>query len=99
MLETLIADLNDLRLWILVLIVTAIGLVEKLAFYRAGQRSADADLSSMPSINPERRARVESLFETRGTTILLLGSIPGISAATTAVAGHVGVGSSPSSSG
>ncbi len=91
MLEILIADLTDLRLWLFVLIVTAIGLVEKLAFYRAGQRSADADLSSVPGINSERRARLETMFLTRGTYILLLASIPGIGAATTAVAGNVGV--------
>ena len=91
MLEILIADLTDLRLWLFVLIVSAIGLAEKLAFYRAGQRSAGADLSTIPGINAERRARLETMFQTRGTYILLLASIPGIGAATTAVAGNVGV--------
>ncbi len=91
MLEIVIADLTSIRLWLFVLIVTAIGLVEKLAFYRVGQRSADADLSNVPGINVERRARLENMFTTRGAYILLLASIPGIGAATTAVAGSLGV--------
>jgi membrane protein YqaA with SNARE-associated domain len=91
MLEILIADLTDLRLWLFVLIVSAVGLAEKLAFYRAGQRSADADLSRVPGINLERRTRLEAMFMNRGTYILLLASIPGIGAAMTAVAGNVGV--------
>ena len=61
MLEILIADLTDLRLWLFVLIVSAFGLPEKLAFYRAGQRSSGADLSNVPGINSERRARLETL--------------------------------------
>ncbi len=66
--------------------VTAVGLAEKLALYRAGQRSAKAALSDVPGFNPERRARLEAMFQTRGTYILLLASIPGIGAATAAVA-------------
>lgn len=90
-LDILIADLTDLRLWLFVLIVSAIGLAEKLALYHAAQRSAAADLSGVPGINEERRIRLETLFKKRGTYILLLASIPGIGAATTAVAGTVGV--------
>jgi len=71
--------------------VTAVRLAEKLALYRAGQRSAKAALSDVPGFNPERRARLEAMFQTRGTYILLLASIPGIGAATAAVAETVGV--------
>ena len=92
MLETLFTDLTDVRLWLIVLIVSAVGLAEKLAIYRAGQRSAEAGLAtSMPGIDGERRAKLETMFETRGTYILLLASIPGIGAAMAAVAGNVGV--------
>jgi membrane protein DedA with SNARE-associated domain len=91
MLETLFVDLTDLRLWLIVLIVSVLGLVEKLAIYRAGRESAKADLSDVPGFYPERRARIEAMFQTRGTYILLLASIPGIGAAIAAVAGNVGV--------
>jgi membrane protein DedA with SNARE-associated domain len=91
MLEILLADLTDLRLWLVVLIVSAVGLIEKLAFYRAGKRSAGSGLSDIPGIDPERADRLETMFQTKGTYILLLASIPGIGAATTAVAGIVGV--------
>ncbi len=77
MLETLVADLTDVRLWLLVLLVSAVGLAEKLAIYHAGQRTAEADLSSLPGVNEERRARLETMFQMRGTYILLLASIPG----------------------
>lgn len=77
MLETLVADLTDVRLWLLVLLVSAVGLAEKLAIYHAGQRTAKADLSSLPGVNEERRARLETMFQMRGTYILLLASIPG----------------------
>jgi hypothetical protein len=65
--ETVIADLTDVRLWLIVLIWTAIGLTEKLVFYRVGRSSASADLSNVPGINPERRARLETLFHERGS--------------------------------
>jgi len=92
MAETMITDLTDLRLWLIVLVWTAVGVAEKLAFYRVGQSSANADLSNVPGINQERRARLETYFHERGSYILLLASIPGIGAATSAVAGNVGVG-------
>ena len=91
MLETLATDLMDIRLWLLVLLVSAVGLAEKLAIYRAGRRTTEADLASLPGVTQERRARLEEMFHTRGSYILLLASIPGIGAAMTAVAGHVGV--------
>lgn len=91
MLNILVTDLTDLRLWLFVILVSAVGLAEKLAIYRAGQRTAEADLSGLPGVNQERRARVEKMFHERGTYILLLASIPGIGAAMAAVAGNVGV--------
>lgn len=94
MIETLVSDLTDVRLWIIVLSVTAIGLVEKLAIFRAGQSTAKANLSNLPGVTKERRARIEEMFQNRGSYILLLASIPGIGAAISAVAGNLGVSSS-----
>lgn len=91
MLETLVTDLTDLRLWLLVILISAVGLAEKLAIYRAGKSTAKADLSNLPGVTDERRTRLEGMFQTRGTYILLLASIPGIGAVMTAVAGNVGV--------
>ncbi len=89
MLEILIADLTDPRLWLFVLFVSAVGLAEILAFYRAGQRSAGVDLSDVPGINAERAARLETMFQKRGSYILFLASISGVGAATTAVYWHL----------
>jgi membrane protein YqaA with SNARE-associated domain len=91
MLETLVTDLTDPRLWIFILIVSAVGLAEKLAIYSAGKRASEADLTGLPGVTEERQARLILTFQTKGTYILLLASIPGIGAAMTAVAGYVGV--------
>ena len=94
MLQTIVTDLTDVRLWLIVLGVTAIGLAEKLAIFRAGQSTAKADLSSLPGVTQERRARFEEMFQTKGSYILLLASIPGIGAAMSAVAGNLEVSTS-----
>jgi membrane protein DedA with SNARE-associated domain len=91
MLDIMVADLTDVRLWLIVIFVSAIGLVEKFAFYRVGQQSIEADLSNLPGFDPERRARIETLFQTKGSYILLLASIPGIGALTAAIAGAFGI--------
>ena len=91
MLQLLVTDLTDLRLWFFVIIVSAIGLAEKLAIYRAGQSTAKADLSRLPGITEERQARLETMFSVRGSYILLVASVPGIGAAMAAVAGHIGI--------
>ena len=91
MLEILVTDLADPRLWLLVILVCAVGLAEKLAIYHAGQLSAEADLSTMPGVTEERQASLEPMFQRRCTYILLPASIPGIGAAVTAVAGNVGI--------
>jgi membrane protein DedA with SNARE-associated domain len=95
MLDTLVADLTDVRLWMIVILVTVIGLIEKLAIYRAGQRSVETELSDVLGYSQERQARYEEMFRTRGAYILLLASIPGIGAAMSAVAGFVGVALAP----
>jgi len=91
MLDTLLADLTNVRLWLIVVFVSALGLLEKLAIYRAGKLSAETGLPDVLGYDPERRASLESMFQTRGTYILLLASIPGIGAAIAAVAGTLGV--------
>jgi membrane protein YqaA with SNARE-associated domain len=91
MLEIAVDDLTDVRLWLFVLMVTVIGLAEKYAIYRAGQLGAETDIPDAMGYSPERRARIKTMLETRGTYILLLASIPGIGAATAAIAGSVGV--------
>lgn len=91
MIDTLIADFTDLRLWLVVLFLSAVGLASKLAIYRAGKFSADSDLSSFPGYSPERQARLDKQFKARGSLVLLLASIPGIGALTAAIAGNIGV--------
>ena len=91
MIDTLIADFTDLRLWLVVIFLSAVGLASKLAIYRAGKFSADSDLSGFPGYSPERRARLDRMFEMRGSIVLLLASIPGVGALTAAVAGNIGV--------
>ena len=91
MFGTLLADLTDPRLWLIVIFVSAVGLIEKLAIYRAGQQSASADLRRVMGLEPERADRLKTLFETRGSYILMLVSIPGIGAALSIVAGAIGV--------
>jgi membrane protein DedA with SNARE-associated domain len=87
MLEVLLADLTSLRLWIIVLILSAIGIIEKTAIFYAGERKGDAILEDLPGLTLRRKEQTKKLSERWGSKIMILASIPLVGSAVTAVSG------------
>ena len=87
MLDVLLTDLTSLRLWIIVLILSAIGIIEKTAIFYAGERKGDAVLDDLPGLTPRRKEQTKKLSERWGSKTMILASIPLIGTATTAAAG------------
>ena len=91
MLKTLFVDLTDLRLWLIVLAVSAIGVADKLVYYYAGRRGGKAALKDIPGLTPERAEKLHNLYDRWGTLLLLLASVPVIGSAMTVLGGVGGV--------
>ena len=91
MLETLIADLTNPRLWLVVLVWTAIGVINKLVYYEAGERSGKVALENIHGYTQERANRFYSHYDRWGSPLLLLASVPVIGSVTTVLAGADGV--------
>jgi membrane protein DedA with SNARE-associated domain len=91
MLETLFVDLTDLRLWLIVLAVSAFGVADKLVFYYAGQRHGKAALNDIHGFTPERAEKFHQLYARWGSLLLLLASVPVIGSAITVLGGVGGV--------
>jgi membrane protein DedA with SNARE-associated domain len=87
MLDGLFDDLTSLRLWIIVLILSAIGIIEKTVIFYAGERKGDAVLDDLPGLTPGRKEQMKKLSERWGSIIMILASIPLVGSAVTAVSG------------
>jgi membrane protein DedA with SNARE-associated domain len=92
MLETLFVDLTDLRLWLIVLAVSAFGVADKLVYFYAGQRGGKNALNKIHGYTPERAEKLHNLYDRRGSLLLLLASVPIIGSAMTVLGGVGGVG-------
>ena len=79
--------LIDPTMWIMVLIVSLVGVATKLAYYNIGKRGKDSVLEHIPRITPERWESLGASYEKRGSVMLLLASIPVIGSAIAAAAG------------
>ena len=62
----------ELWAWLLVILLSALGVVGNLALYKLGKEGQEAVASRFPRIDPARWKRAGELFETRGSWILLL---------------------------
>jgi membrane protein DedA with SNARE-associated domain len=91
MLDAIIADLTNPTYWLVVLILTAIGLFNKLVYYKAGQRSGEDSLNKIHGYTPERADELHHLYGRWGSPLLLLASVPVIGSVTTVLAGADGV--------
>ena len=91
MLENLIANLTNPTLWIVVLVWTAIGVINKLIYYEAGERSGQAALEKIHGYTEERADRFYSHYDRWGSSLLLLASIPVFGSVISALAGMDGV--------
>jgi membrane protein YqaA with SNARE-associated domain len=79
--------LLDPTMWIMVLIVSMVGVIAKLAYYNIGKRGRDSVLEHIPKITPERWDSLATTYAKRGSVLLLLASIPIAGSAMTAAAG------------
>jgi len=87
MLDNIIADLTNPRLWIVVLIWVAIGVFNKLVYYEAGERSGKAALNKVHGFTPEKADKYHQLYDRWGSPLLLLASVPVIGSVITVLGG------------
>lgn len=83
--------LFELWAWLLVILLSVLGAVGNLTLYKVGEEGMEAVVSRFPQINPARFHRAGELFETRGSWILLLSSLPGLGLLLSAAAGAFGI--------
>ena len=77
--------------WLLVVVVSLIGALTDLVFFKLGQEGVEAVRSRVPRITPEQWHRATELFEKRGSWILLLSGVPGLNVVLVTAAGALGV--------
>jgi membrane protein YqaA with SNARE-associated domain len=75
----------------LVVLLCALGLVTRLAFYKLGKEGWEAVADRFPQIKPEQWDRGRKLFETQGAWIVVLAVVPGLGMVISASAGAFGV--------
>lgn len=80
-------SLSDLGLWGMVIIISVVGVLTKLVYFKIGMGGRKAILEHIPKLEPERLAEIEERFQHGGARILLLSSIPAIGSAIAAAAG------------
>jgi membrane protein YqaA with SNARE-associated domain len=78
-------------IWLLILIVSALGTCVTLAYYYLGKQGADAFLERFPKLRHEQWDRVQRLYKEHGSALLFLASLPWIGILFAAVAGAVGI--------
>lgn len=83
--------LLNLRAWLLVLLLSTLGLVTRLALYKLGKGGAQAVLDRLPQLKAEQWERGQSLLEARGPWIVVLAGVPGLGIVFSTAAGALGV--------
>jgi membrane protein YqaA with SNARE-associated domain len=84
--------LTDPKIWLLILFLSFVGALARLANYYAGQRGKETIESIYPRIKPETWERVITSYRRLGPLPLLVASIPIIGTVLTLGAGMSGVG-------
>jgi len=83
----IIADLTNLRLWLVVLVWVAFGVFNKLVYYEAGERGGKTALNKVHGYTPERADKIHKLYDRWGSPLLLLASVPVIGSVVTVLGG------------
>lgn len=82
----------DVKIWLLVLVISTLGTVAALSFYYLGKRGTEAVLERFPQLKEERWEEVQDLYQEHGAGLLLLSSIPMVGGLLIAAAGAFGIG-------
>jgi membrane protein YqaA with SNARE-associated domain len=77
--------------WLLVILVSALGVVGNLTLYKLGEEGQGAVFSRFPRIKPARWKWAAEMFETRGSWILLFSVLPGLGLLLSTAAGAFGI--------
>jgi membrane protein YqaA with SNARE-associated domain len=87
--------LLDPGLWLVVLVISAIGSLGNLGLYSLGRRGTDEVLERFPRLKGDRWDRIEGWYQRWGARILVLSGVPTLGAALTTAAGAFGVEKGP----
>ena len=82
----------DIKIWLVVLAVSALGTVATLTYYYLGRQGAEAVKARLPQITEERWDRVEHLYEQHGSKLLFLSALPVLGVLLQSAAGVAGMG-------
>jgi len=83
----LVSMLLDPILWVLVVVVSAVGATGNLALYYLGQRGTEAVFERFPQIEGERWERIGTYYQRYGARGLIFSAIPGLGTLLTTGAG------------
>lgn len=81
------SDPGNLGFWVTVLLISVVGVLTKLVYFRIGQGGREAILEHIPNLEHERLEAIEDRFDSGGSRVLLLASIPVLGSAIAASAG------------
>jgi membrane protein YqaA with SNARE-associated domain len=81
----------DLRAWLLVVVLSLLGLAVRLGAYKLGQGGIEAVSDRFPQIKAEQWERGHKLLQTRGAWVLVLSGVPGVGIVVVAAAGALDV--------
>lgn len=81
----------DVRLWLLVLLVSGFGTAGNLGPSYLGKRGTQEVFARFPRLEGERWERVETAFRQRGASLLMLSGIPTFGLVLTTAAGAFGI--------
>ena len=73
--------------WLIVLLLSVLGVVGNLALYQIGKRGVDAIRERFPQVKPEQWQRVKRLYDEHGSLALLLSGVPVLGSLLTTAAG------------
>jgi membrane protein YqaA with SNARE-associated domain len=83
--------LADLRVWVLLLLLSVLDTGAALVPYYAGRRGIEAALARFPRLQPERLERVQRLYQEHGAGLLFFCFLPMVGALLSAGAGVAGI--------
>ncbi len=91
----MIEVLTDPQIWLVILVISALGSLARLANFYAGQRGKEKIEAVYSQIKPETWENVLGSYRLMGPLPLLVASIPFIGTVLTIGAGMAGIGRTP----
>ena len=84
--------LLDLRMWLLVLLVSGMATAATLSYYYLGKQGSDVVLDHLPRFDRKNLERVDALYGRHGSILLFLSFVPLLGMLLEAAAGTFGIG-------